>query len=322
MILYSALVTFPKDVLSQDSTYIEYYNLTNEAERHYDQNNLFVSEKYFDSAFTKVNRANIKDVWLYCSILNQTTREKKARKFLIKYLKYNGVWFKKELFVRILSNYGFSNKPGKNKKLLNELKSPSQVFGEHTCEICSKLDSMHVLDQKYRLLRKEHVDTVEMTINNELEFIKIEEAISLIDSSNSKFLKQLINSKELEYAGHLCPNNLYHLLLHMNGKEFYECRDVLFQYVRSGQLNPWDYACVYDRHQLISDSCTKFFAYPLVDDLSCTTYKEIIQNRRTIGLSTFYTRQSWGHYIKPGTMMKFILKDRFKILNSNNFRKS
>lgn len=289
----------------EDSTYIEYYVLTNEAEWYYEKGDLIESEKYLDTAFLLVDRVNIKDLWIYCSILNQTNREKESAAFLRGFLKEQGLSFKDDHFNKVLVSYNFSLSPKELKKMTRKLSTNKEVWGEVTCRTCEMIDSMHALDQKYRKALNNNLDSVYYHSNEDSAWVDIRTALIKVDSANSSIIKELVVRRKLENAAHLCASNLYHLLLHMNDQVFFDIRQDLFLYIKSGQLNPWEFACVYDRHLILGDSCLKFFAYPLTDNLDCVSYDEILENRRSIGLSTHYSRQSWGYYIKKGTMMKF-----------------
>jgi hypothetical protein len=73
----------------------------------------------------------------------------------------------------------------------------------------------------------------------------------------------------------------------------------------NGNLDPWIYARSYDRALSYKNGLYKYFAYPYnAKDLKCISYEEVIKNRLSIGLSTYYSRPSFRFHIRVGKMMK------------------
>jgi hypothetical protein len=290
---------FPFFLFSSHNSYIDYYNVTNLAEWHYDNADYEKAEKLFTSAFQLDLSPKWKDIILLCKIYNsQGKKRKKIYPMLIKKLKESGgLKFKLSPY---LEEQGFTLS-SKQKIMIDSylLDTTSAQYIEYSL-LNERIERMHFLDQKSRSI---HSFNDSLFIDEIGLFIKSKEAIKVVDSLNFAVLLDLFLTRKL--SDYEIQNYKFGtILLHLESR-FFELQWFLYDMLKKGNLDPGDFARTADRAHMALELCPPFMAYRInLKDLACLTREKILENRKSIGLSLNYVRSSWSYYLSPSHSFK------------------
>lgn len=286
-------------LLSQD--YIPYYNKTSEAEWYYDNGGFDEAKAIFEQAFQLVKTPKTKDIWLYSIILSKRNESKKIYPLLKKHIKAIGGT--QTPIAPYLEKDGIQLTKKQIKKIDSYVFDTLSQRYQSEMEALAIIESMHTQDQLIR--KKEGInDSVWWVSGNDSVFVKRSEKMKEIDLHNFEEIKTLLDLKKLQNHRFL-DEKFSRLLIHMNFDEFVIIENELNQMVKNGVLDPWDFGRTKERAYSEQQDCPLFFVYTFsIKNLKCTDYEDILKNRKSIGLSTYYNRPSFNFYIKPGRMMK------------------
>lgn len=287
---------------SYADNYIPYLNLTNEAEWLYDQERYEDSKKTFELAFKLVERAKYKDVLLYSKILSKENKQEKIYELLKNHLKQTG-----GLTFRISTDLERLDITLSEKRLqeLDQYVDTSSVHYQAELALSNELEKLCDLDQLVRS-KNEWKDSIWWVTGNDSTYVSRHQQMLEVDSLN--YIK--MNELMLEYlpkVENLIMSEFYlsRLLIHMNYKHFTSIENHLFELVKRGLLDPWVFARSKDRSYASQIDCPIYFTHIYdFEIIYCTPLAKIKENRRSIGLSTYYRRPSFSYYITPGRMMK------------------
>lgn len=290
--------------------YIPYYNLTNEAEWHYDNNRNDSAKFYFEKAFQLDLTPKTKDIWIYGLILNKEGATNKVFRLLKNHMIEIGGADKP--ITPYLNKAGIQlNK--KQKKKLDKLRlDTSSEFHKEHLNILAIIDSMYLKDTLSRKIASKA--NYQGVVYSPFHKQKMDAAslLNWADSSNAesfKFLFEAHHFIEHDVSG----AKLSVIMIHLNS-HFQELYDDFFNKLKHGTLDPYDFASIADRSSISRGECLKYLAYPWgIEDSNCISFSQIKENRRLIGLSTHYRRPSYLFHIPVGKMMKVPLQEYFEL---------
>lgn len=289
--------------------YIPYYNITAEAEWHYDNGRFDQAEVLFVQAFKQIDLPKTKDVWLYAIILSKKGEKNKVYRLLKTHIrKIGGVSRRIDPYLKD-SKIELSDK--QIAKINSFLIDTTSIEYLDEMKTISSLDSMGQADQ---LCRKKDAgyDSIWWVSGNDSVFVERKNIIQEVDSLNYLTIVDLIENGKLKNNRFL-GSNFSLLLIHMRTDRFVNIEPQLFELVQTGILDPWDFASAKDCAYTASGDCIIYFAHTyLAHDLTCISYDEILKNRKSIGLSTYYRRPSFNFYIRPGRMMKTPMREFYE----------
>lgn len=308
-ILIIATLIFLHSNLFGQRNYIPYYNITAEAEWHYDNGRFDQAEVLFVQAFKQIDLPKTKDVWLYAIILAKKGEKNKVYRLLKTHIrKIGGVSRRIDPYLKD-SNIDLSDK--QIAKINSFLMDTTSIEYLDEMKTISILDSMMDVDQ---LSKKKDAgyDSIWWVSGNDSVFVERKKIIQKVDSLNYLAIVDLIENGKLKNNRFL-GSNFSLLLLHMRTDRFVNIEPQLFDLVQTGILDPWDFASAKDRKYTENGDCIIYYAYTYTtDDLTCISYDEILKNRKSIGLSTYYRRPSFNFYIRPGRMMKTPMREFYE----------
>lgn len=297
-IIFLILFAFSNIKLSYADNYIPYLNLTNKAEWLYDQGEYTESKRIFEEAFQLVEKIKYKDILVYSKILSQKNEQKKIYKLLKKHLKQiGGSTFP---ISSDLKRMGIPLSDKRMKKLDKFLDTTSASY--HTeLELSKQFEKLCDLDGLVRM-KDRGADSIWWVSENDSSYVSRYQQMLEVDSLNYLSLLELLPKvKSLR----LSEFYLSRLLIHMNFKHFSSIENQLLAFVQDGILDPWVFARSKDRAYANKVDCPIFFTHIFdFKDLTCTPLEKIKENRKSIGLSVYYSRPSFSFYITPGRMMK------------------
>jgi|GEM_PF-5090762 len=308
-ILIIATVIFLNGNLFGQRNYIPYYNISAEAEWHYDNGRFDQAEVLFEQAFKQIDLPKTKDVWLYAIILSKKGEKNKVYRLLkTHFRKIGGVSRRIDPYLKD-SNIELSDK--QIAKINSFIIDTTSIEYMDEMKTISILDSMVEVDQ---LSKKKDAgyDSIWWVTGNDSVFVERKKIIQDVDSLNYLAIVDLIENGKLK-KNRFVGANFSLLLLHMRTDRFVNIEPQLFELVKTGILDPWDFASAKDRKYTENGDCIIYYAYTYTaDDLTCISYDEILNNRRSIGLSAYYRRPSFNFYIRPGRMMKTPMKEFYE----------
>lgn len=297
-IIFLILFAFSNIKLSYADNYIPYLNLTNKAEWLYDQGKYTESKRIFEEAFQLVEKIKYKDILIYSKILSQENEQKKIYRFLKKHLKQiGGLTFP---ISSDLKRMGIPLSDKRMKKLDDFLDTSSASY--HTeLELSKQFEKLCDLDRLVRM-KDRGADSIWWVSENDSSYVSRYQQMIEVDSLNYISLLELLPKvKSLR----LSEFYLSRLLIHMNFNHFSSIENQLLAFVQDGILDPWVFARSKDRAYANKVDCPIFFTHIFdFKDLTCTPLEKIKENRKSIGLSVYYSRPSFSFYITPGRMMK------------------
>jgi len=307
------LFLFPLASLGQG--YIDYYNNVSEAEWLFDNKKFHEAESILKRSFKLVETAKNRDLWLYLTILKTNNKHGKAFRCLKKHIKsIGGTFFSLRPYL-IKKEFEFSEKQF-NKLDRIKLDTTKTEYVE-SMKFNLVLNSLVEQDQKIRLaankLGDSFSDSVLWITNSDTTIVNRLDYSFKISEYNDSILKDLLLSRKLIYAKYINHIDLRLLLLHMNYENFIEIESELIEMIDQGNMEPYDYACAKDRKYTENGDCIIYFAYTLTaDNFSCIDIEQVFENRKKIGLTTFYTRTSMRRHIKVNSQMKYPLTEYVK----------
>ena len=296
LLIFIILFSITKPCLADN--YIPYLNLTNKAEWLYDQGKYKESKKCFEDAFKLVKKIKYKDLMVYCKILSQQDQQKKIYILLKNHLKQiGGSTFPISSDIKNSDN-ALSDK--RLKKLDNYLDTTSINY-QTELELSNQFERLCELDRSVRM-KDRGKDSIWWVSENDSIYVSRYQKMVEIDSLNYiKILELLPKINKLR----LSEFYLSRLLIHMNYEHFSSIENQLLEFVKVGILDPWVFARSKDRAYASQADCPIFFTHIYdYENIDCIPLEEIKENRRSIGLSTYYNRPSFSFYIRPGSMMK------------------
>ena|SRR5690554_675205 len=278
--------------------YIPYLNLTNRAEWLYDQGEYTESKRIFEEAFQLVEKIKYKDILVYSKILSQKNEQKKIYKLLKKHLKQiGGSTFP---ISSDLKRMGIPLSDKRLKKLDKFLDTTSASY-QTELELSKQFEKLCDLDRLVRM-KDRGADSIWWASENDSSYVSRYQQMLEVDSLNYiRLLELLPKVKSLR----LSEFYLSRLLIHMNYNHFSSIENQLLRFVQDGILDPWVFARSKDRAYASKVDCPIFFTHVFdFKDLTCTPLEKVKENRKSIGLSIYYSRPSFSFYIPPGKMMK------------------
>lgn len=297
--IFLILFVFSKITPCYADNYIPYLNLTNKAEWLYDQGRYLEAKECFEDAFKLVNKIKYKDVLVYSKILSQQNEQKKIYRLLKNQLKQIGgsmypISFELKRLDIILSDKSL-------RKLDKYTADSSSIQYKSELELSKQFERLCELDRLVRNKDREE-DSIWWVSENDSVYVNRYLKMLEVDSLNYiKMLELLPKVKNLR----LSEFYLSRLLIHMDYEHFVSIENELFKLVKDGVLDPWIFARSKDRAYASKIDCPIFFTHVYdFKDIECTPLEKIKENRRSIGLSTYYNRPSFSFYIRPGAMMK------------------
>ena len=286
--------------------FIKYYHFTSRAEWHYDNNRFDSVLCELDSAFRLVEKPKMKDVYLYSLVLAKKGKTKRASRFLVYQIKKRGgiSWD--------IANYAGRDNINFTKHQLSKIDryKPDTLSSQRLKNVRTRdvVDSLFFVDQSIRL-KPWGFDSVWWYRGTDSVYVNKWKKRREIDSLNAVEIKNLIRDHGLIQNDLISDAYFGILLLHMDYDDFAQIEEELIQMIDYGNLDPWSYARAKDRKCNASGNCFKYFAYTIgADDLTCIDYDRILENRKEIGLSIYYSRGSFRWFIAVNQMMKYPLR--------------
>jgi hypothetical protein len=268
--------------------FIQYNNSVNKAEWLFDSGHFEEAKNGFDLAFKQVEVPKIKDIWIYVLILKKINQEDKIYKVLKNHLKDIGGMDKE--ITPYLEKQGIFLKHNQV-KILNNIRvdTLSSNYLKTNLQL-AVIDSLYSRDQHIR---------VEFGKN-----LASYKDIRRIDSLNAIKILEMFQTDEL-ILNDMLNRKFYTLLIHMDVYDFGDIEPYLIKMLDNGKIEPWYYACAWDRSHSNAGECLKYFAYTIDNDnLKCVAYEKVLESRKKIGLSTYYSRPSFRFYVPVNKMMK------------------
>jgi hypothetical protein len=268
--------------------FIEYNNTVNKAEWLYDNGQFVDAKNEFDLAFEEVEIPKTKDIFIYVLILKGLKQENKIYRILKIHLKnIEGVDKK---ITPYLEKEGICMNDFQSKKLNSILLDTTSLGYRYKQYQLSTIDRLYNNDQNIRMKFGEGLAN-----KHDLE---------VIANLNTAKILEMFEEDNLLLNDRL-DHRFYTLLIHMTLKNFSRINSYLLLMLDNGNLEPWYYACAWDRSHFGAGECLKYFAYIIDNDnLNCIEYEKILENRKQIGLSIFYSRPSFRFYVPVNRMMK------------------
>lgn len=289
--------------------YIPYYNITAEAEWNYDNGRYDKAEILFEQAFKDIDVPKTKDVWLYAIILSKKGETNKVYRLLKKHIReIGGVQGSIDPY---LEKSNIKLKDRQIEKINSFQMDTTSLKYLDEMKTISILENLYKMDQLCRT-KEDWADSIWWVNGADSVFVERKKIIQEVDSLNYRTIVDLIENGKLKNNRFL---GLYFatLILHMEYDRFLTIEAELLNMVREGVLDPWNFAMAKDRKYTDHGDCIIYYAYTFVaDDLTCISYDEILENRKSIGLSTYYSRPSFNFYIRPGRMMKIPMQEFYE----------
>lgn len=256
-------------------SYVHYFNKINEAEYQYSIKNYSQALEYFEQAVNS-NAILRRDVYLYAELLCVAGEYKKAKNILEDfanrgYVREN-LFFSNPNFIKLKNDTTFINK-------LLQLSYNKNIVD---VQLSKFVDSINHIEDSLRSLVSEFPD-----YEDAKGWEEFYEKFPFYFNFHLYFMEYC---RKNGYPSFLkSGSDLARLILiHISPTFSIELEKIMFSQLTKGELLPIEFATVADKPSFFSGTKVDCKYYVLKQCVNPTNWNEIIQNRRSIGLSTYF----------------------------------
>lgn len=288
MKLISFFVILMSHIIASAQQFIDYYNLRNESIFQFYNNNYQTADSLMSEALMLKIRIT-KDIY-YHAIVNAHLKNPHKTKRLLELAKSSkGIstkWLEsdKDLFISTLDTEWYQ-------QFIDSVKSDNKVYFNRLQSEPVLKEIIDALIERDQMYRSELIDSLNIA-QSELD--------TLLLLNDIKVQQDLIEIITKHGWPDQAPETLNTILLHFTPQNYYQYAGLILNEVKKGNLDPYWYASMVDRLELLINQNPCF--YGIWGDCNIES-NEIVKRRREIGLSPY-----WNGPFRLYSKVKFVNK--------------